>query len=66
MFVYHNQFVYGKTDFENLWFTLTLKTIPAEPGPGQNKLILARTGIFPGIPVDPYSRDHKKLAYHNK
>ena len=30
-----------------------IMTIPAEPGSGQNRLILAGTGIFPGIPVDP-------------
>ena len=30
-----------------------IMTIPAEPGPGQNRLILAGTGIWPGIPVDP-------------
>ena len=28
-------------------------TIPAEPGPERNRPILAGTGIFPGIPVDP-------------
>ena len=28
-------------------------TIPAEPGSGQNRLILAGTEILPGIPVDP-------------
>ena len=27
--------------------------IPAKPGPGQNRLILAGTGILTGIPVDP-------------
>ena len=31
-----------------------IMTIPAEPGPGQNRLILAGTGILPGIPADPY------------
>ena len=27
-----------------------IMTIPAEPGPGQNRLILAETGILPGNP----------------
>ena len=30
-----------------------IMTIPAEPGPGQNRLILTGTGILQGIPVDP-------------
>ena len=34
--------------------SLGIMIIPAEPGTGQNRLILAGTGILPGIPVDPY------------
>ena len=34
--------------------SLGIMTISAESGPGQNRLILAGTGILPGIPVDPY------------
>ena len=30
-----------------------IMTIPAEPGSGQNRLILAGIGILSGIPVDP-------------